>query len=63
MSLFITFYVAPMLFILICGWLTDSQEATMQIAIPIAIIPVLNVLATIGCIGVTIRTMMDWVNR
>lgn len=61
--LFITFYVAPMLFVLLCGFLADSQEATMDIAIPIALMPCLNLLATIGCIGVTIRTILDWSGR
>ncbi len=52
-----------MLFILMCGLLTDAQEDTMQIAVPIAFMPGVNLLATIGCLSVTIRTTVDWFNR
>ncbi|MCK8493974.1 MULTISPECIES: hypothetical protein [Spirosoma] len=61
--LFFTCYFLPMLFILMCGLLTDAQEDTMQIAVPIAFMPGVNLLATIGCLSVTIRTTVDWFNR
>jgi hypothetical protein len=64
MSLSITiFYIAPLLIVLAYGILAQPQDEIMPIAVGIALLPVLNLLAAMRCIYITVRVTVDWLAK
>ncbi|GAB3965728.1 hypothetical protein GCM10028806_05420 [Spirosoma terrae] len=64
MSLSITiFYIAPLLIVLAYGMLAQTQDEIMPIAVGIALLPVLNFLAAMRCIYITVRVTVDWLAK
>ncbi|WP_338868580.1 hypothetical protein WBJ53_17895 [Spirosoma sp. SC4-14] len=62
-TLFISFYIVPLLIVLTFGLLANSEEETIPNALRVAILPGVNLLATIRFIQITIRVTVDWLTN
>lgn len=59
-SLFIFLYLIPFLIVFTFGYLANSEEETLPLTLRLAILPVVNLLAAIRFIHITIRVTVDW---